>query len=139
MKGELCLIEVLDTSGLFNEYSLLLDGEIRGGDGFMCVYSVDDILSYEMVDFYMEKIRLIKPKAPVLLVSNKVDIKPENRKVNRAMEYALSRKYGGPPFQLSAKLRLGLEEAFSVIVISLQHAKEKKVEKKEKYKCCTIC
>lgn len=80
VNGESCLIEILDTSGLFSYYSILLEGKIWKGDGFMCVYSVDDLQSYEEIDIFMKKIRLIKPGAPILLVSNKIDIRPENRK-----------------------------------------------------------
>ena len=64
---EACLIDILDTAGLYNEYCSLLESNLRRGDGFLCVYSVEDMRSYEMVDYYISKITLTKPKAPIVL------------------------------------------------------------------------
>jgi GTPase KRas protein len=68
-----CLIDVTDTSG-FNRYAFLLESELRRADAFVCMYAVDDLSSYESMDGYIKKIRLIKPNAPIILVGNKIDL-----------------------------------------------------------------
>ena len=102
VNGESCLIELLDTSGLYNEYWLLLEDEILKGDGFLCVCSIENQQSLEMIEYYIKKIRLIKPEAPILLAVNKIDLGLEDRKVYREMQYAFSQKWG-PLFEMSAK------------------------------------
>lgn len=137
---ESILIDILDTAGLYSEYCTLLESNMRRGEGFLCVYSVGDVQSYEMVDYYISKITLIKPKAPIVLVSNKCDIVPERRTVDLAMGHSLSEKYGIPLIETSAKLGLGIEKMFEVLIRYLQMNKNiRKEEKHHGHHCCTIC
>ena len=118
--GEDCLVEIIDTSGLFNEFEFFLEDEIRGGDAFVCVYAVDDFTSYEMIEHYVKKIELIKPGAPILMVCNKCDLPHNARKVDVNMSHTLSIKLGIPLLGASAKDGSGVQEVFSRLVRQLR-------------------
>ena len=47
----LCVLNILDTSGQ-EEYSAMQDQYWRTGDGFMCVFAIDNDKSYEIMELY---------------------------------------------------------------------------------------
>ena len=130
-----CLVEVTDTSG-FDGYEFLLESAIRNGDVFICMYAMDHHASFETMDKYIRRVKLIKPKAPILLVCNKIDLQSESSTVNINMGYSLAQQFQIPILPASAKLGIGVEEAFVHLVLQLQE--NKSVEKDHK-QCCIIC
>ena len=108
----------------------------------LCAYSVDDIQSCELIENYLLNIHLIKPHAPVVLVSTKCDSLPEKWKVSLTMGQYLSARHGFPLVETSAKIGLGIEASFAIIISQLRHIKEVKTKQKEhgtKQQCCAIC
>lgn len=67
------LISVLDTAGQ-EEFSAMREQYMRNGRGFLLVYSVTDVRSFEEAPKLFEQVLRVKDKTeyPVLLVANKV-------------------------------------------------------------------
>lgn len=129
--GESCLLNIVDTSG---ENCVLLEQEVKCGDAFICAY---DIQSYELTENYLLKIHLIKPHAPVVLVSTKCDLLPEKWKVSCTMGQYLSARHG---IETSGKTGLGIDDSFALVISQLRRLKEVKTKPNgTKQQCCSIC
>ena len=57
--GETCLLDILDTAGQ-EEYSAMRDQYMRTGEGFLCVFAVDNMKSFEDIESYRRQIRRVK-------------------------------------------------------------------------------
>lgn len=57
--GETCLLDILDTAGQ-EEYSAMRDQYMRTGEGFLCVFAIDNIKSFEDIESYRGQIRRVK-------------------------------------------------------------------------------
>ncbi len=77
-----CLLDITDTSGLYQVYGFLLESEMRHGDAFICMFAVNDRMSHELTGDLIKKLKLIKPEAPIVLVGNKCDIPQQSRQVD---------------------------------------------------------
>ena len=53
--GETCLLDILDTAGQ-EEYSAMRDQYMRTGEGFLCVFAVNNIKSFEDIKQYREQV-----------------------------------------------------------------------------------
>ena len=104
-------------------------------------YSVDDVQSYELIDSYLLKIQLIKPHAPVVLVSTKCDLLSEKWKVSDTMGRYLSARYGLPLIETSAKTEVGIVDTFALVITKLRYLKEitSQMEHETNRHCCSIC
>uniref|UniRef100_A0A671SAI3 Zgc:55558 n=1 Tax=Sinocyclocheilus anshuiensis TaxID=1608454 RepID=A0A671SAI3_9TELE len=51
--GETCLLDILDTAGQ-EEYSAMRDQYMRTGEGFLCVFAINNAKSFEDVHLYRE-------------------------------------------------------------------------------------
>lgn len=49
--GETCLLDILDTAGQ-EEYSAMRDQYMRTGEGFLCVFAINNSKSFEDVHLY---------------------------------------------------------------------------------------
>ena len=54
--GETCLLDILDTAGQ-EEYSAMRDQYMRTGEGFLCVFAIDNMKSFEDIESYRGQIR----------------------------------------------------------------------------------
>ena len=57
--GETCLLDVMDTAGQ-EEYSAMRNQYMRTGEGFMLVFSIDNMKSFEDIESYVQQIRRVK-------------------------------------------------------------------------------
>ena len=57
--GETCLLDVMDTAGQ-EEYSAMRNQYIRTGEGFLLVFSIDNMKSFEDIESYVQQIRRVK-------------------------------------------------------------------------------
>jgi len=137
--GETCLLDILDTAGQ-EEYSAMRDQYMRTGEGFLCVFAVNNSKSFEDIKQYREQIKRVKDceDVPMVLVGNKIDLPARNVDLKEAQKTA--DEYGIPFVQTSAKTRQGVEEAFYTLVREIRNYKEKvkktkKDKKKRKQKC----
>lgn len=49
--GETCLLDILDTAGQ-EEYSAMRDQYMRTGEGFLCVFAINNTKSFEDIHQY---------------------------------------------------------------------------------------
>ncbi|XP_046500012.1 ras-like protein 1 [Equus quagga] len=57
--GETCLLDILDTAGQ-EECSALRDQYMRTGEGFLCVFAINNTKSFEDIHQYREQIKQVK-------------------------------------------------------------------------------
>lgn len=106
--GSECQIDILD----MEDYAGIRDGYIRGGEGFMCVFSLTDAASFRaMDDFYEEILRVHEDQAPMMLVANKCDMTAA-RRVSTADAQAKAARWHAPYIECSAKTKENVEKAF---------------------------
>ncbi|XP_035309618.1 GTPase KRas-like isoform X2 [Cricetulus griseus] len=141
--GETCLLDILDTAGQ-EEYSAMRDQYMRTGEGFLCVFAMNNTKSFEAIHHYREQIKRAKDSedVPMVLVGNKCDLPSRTVDTNQAQDLAGS--YGIPFIETSAKTRQRVEDAFYTLVREIRNHKEKmskdgkKKKKKSKTKCITM-
>lgn len=104
---------MLDTAGQ-EEFSAMREQYMRKGDGFLLVYSVTDMQSYENVRHFHTQILRVKDRDsyPMLLAANKVDL-VHVRVVSEEAGRDLARAIGAPYIETSAKEPpLNIDRAF---------------------------
>ena len=57
--GQTCVLDILDTAGQ-EVYSAMKDQYVRTGEGFLIVFAIDDMKSFEDIDCYRGQIRRVK-------------------------------------------------------------------------------
>ncbi|KAI8494238.1 PREDICTED: GTPase HRas-like isoform X2 [Branchiostoma belcheri] len=140
--GETCLLDILDTAGQ-EEYSAMRDQYMRTGEGFLCVFAINNDKSFEDIAMYREQIKRVKDsdEVPIVLVGNKCDLPA--RTVENKQAFALAKSYGVPYVETSAKTRMGVDDAFYTLVREIRAYKERQgkagKKKKKNFKSrCTI-
>ncbi|OAF67731.1 Ras-like protein [Intoshia linei] len=130
-----CILDILDTAGQ-EEYSAMRDTYMRTGQGFLCVFAVDDIKSFQDISDFRNQIVRVKDTddVPMILVGNKIDL--ESRNIDNDKGEKLADLFGMKYIPTSAKTGENVHEAFFNVVreIRIQIA-EKKMMKKGK---CTV-
>ncbi|KAK2867504.1 hypothetical protein Q8A67_025621 [Cirrhinus molitorella] len=124
--GETCLLDILDTAGQ-EEYSAMRDQYMRTGEGFLCVFAINNTKSFEDIHQYREQIKRVKDSddVPMVLVGNKCDLPARTVDTRQAQE--LARSYGIPFIETSAKTRQGVEDAFYTLVREIRQHKMRKL------------
>jgi len=109
------MLDILDTAGQ-EDYSVMRDQYIRTGQGFILVFSVASLTSFQAVTSFYERIMQVKEcdVVPMVIVGNKVDM--PNRAVTTKQGQDLAEKFSVPYIETSAKTRLNVEEAFYMLV-----------------------
>lgn len=103
------------------------DQYMRTGEGFLCVFAVNNATSYEDILQYRSQIKRVKDADEVpmirgfifysyicLVVGNKVDLPDRYIQTNVAKSLATS--YNIPYIETSAKTRQGVDDAFYTLV-----------------------
>ncbi|XP_074124263.1 ras-like protein [Sminthopsis crassicaudata] len=143
---EPCQLDILDTTGV-EEYYPLRDQAMRWGEGFLLVYAVNDLCSFENVNFLWQHLRRLKGTnhVPMVLVANKVDV--TDRLVDTTVGQEVARNFGVPYVETSAKTRQGVEQAFHELVREIRRVRAEEelknlpnIEQRKAcgLKCCTI-
>ncbi|GAA5808559.1 Ras-like protein 3 [Mucor flavus] len=143
--GECALLDILDTAGQ-EEYSAMREQYMRNGEGFVLVYSITSIRSFEQVQKLYEQIARVKDldSFPVILIGNKCDIE-RDRQVLMQDGKALAKYYGCQFLETSAKQRIRIEETFYGIVREIRRLNEEKQgknylnESDQELGCCHGC
>eukprot|EP00051_Salpingoeca_urceolata_P026428 m.477268 g.477268 ORF g.477268 m.477268 type:complete len:196 (+) comp20797_c0_seq1:403-990(+) len=113
---EVALLDILDTAGQ-EEYSAMREQYMRTGEGFLLVFSITDVTSFEEIDQFHQQILRVKDKDhfPMILVGNKCDLTNE-RAVQTKKGQELAKSMGIQYLETSAKSRLNVELAFYELV-----------------------
>jgi len=108
------MLEVFDTEGQ-EEYTALRDQWIRGGKGFVLVYSIASRSSFARVKRFHHQVQRVKesasygrPPVPIMLVGNQSDRVTE-REVATSEGYALARELGCEFVEASEKNGINVE------------------------------
>jgi len=115
--GQWLVLDVLDTAGQ-EEYSAMREQYMRTGQGFMLVYSVTDVKSFEFVRKLYQQVLRVKDvqQYPVLLVANKIDL-INARCVTKEQGQELADQLQIPYIETSAKNPpINVENAFHELV-----------------------
>eukprot|EP01098_Paradermamoeba_levis_P005933 TRINITY_DN2472_c0_g1_i2.p1 TRINITY_DN2472_c0_g1~~TRINITY_DN2472_c0_g1_i2.p1 ORF type:complete len:194 (-),score=49.80 TRINITY_DN2472_c0_g1_i2:78-659(-) len=115
--GAACMLDIMDTAGQ-EEYSALRDQYMKTGQGFILVYSITSITSFEAAAKLRTQILRIKEDnqdVPIMLVANKADLE-EERAVSRDEGKNLAAKWSTGFLEASAKTNTNVNEIFYELV-----------------------
>eukprot|EP00042_Codosiga_hollandica_P054603 m.741892 g.741892 ORF g.741892 m.741892 type:complete len:192 (-) comp58944_c0_seq2:159-734(-) len=115
--GSECTVDILDTAGQ-EDYSAVRDNYFRSGEGFLCVFALDNRDSFESTaDLRETVLRVHESKAniPFILIGNKADLSTQ-RKVTREEAEARARQWSVPYLETSAKTKTNVDTAFLDLV-----------------------
>ncbi|KAB0395186.1 hypothetical protein E2I00_000596 [Balaenoptera physalus] len=109
------------------EYSAMRDQYMRTGEGFLCVFAINNSKSFADINLYREQIKRVKDSddVPMVLVGNKCDL--PTRTVDTKQAHELAKSYGIPFIETSAKTRQGVEDAFYTLVREIRQYRMKKL------------
>ncbi|EAQ86543.1 conserved hypothetical protein [Chaetomium globosum CBS 148.51] len=116
-KGQEFATEIVDTAGQ-DEYSILNSKHFIGIHGYMLVYSVSSLQSFEMVQVIRDKIlnHLGTETVPICIVGNKCDLRPEQRQVTAEEGKALADKHGCAWTEASARYNENVAKSFELLI-----------------------
>ncbi|KAH3756531.1 small GTPase superfamily [Pelomyxa schiedti] len=111
-----CVLHILDTAGQ-EEYSALRDRFIRNGQGFLLVFSMAALQTFQDLPQLHTKLLQVKDvdSVPFILAGNKIDL-ADQLEVTQADAVAFAAKYGMPFFATSAKNRINVDQVFVQLV-----------------------
>ena len=127
-----------DTAGQERFHSLS-SGTIKNSQGIIICFALNDKQSFENVVLWLEDVRNVSEKIPIVLFGNKCDLVDE-RKVTKEEIDRFIKKNDLVYFETSAKEKINLEEGFQKIfedayaTVVEQNAKFELLRKKEKEK-----
>lgn len=131
--GHVGILDVLDTAGqvspsLLNytpsplissqdEFTAMREQYMRGGEGFILVYTVTEKRSFQEIRRFKEMIDRVRnyEKVPIVIAANKKDLE-HKRQVSTKEGELMAKEFGCPFFETSAALRHNVDEAFEEIV-----------------------
>ncbi|KAI1138946.1 rheb small monomeric GTPase RhbA [Hypoxylon sp. FL0543] len=122
-KGQDYATEIVDTAGQ-DEYSILNSKHFIGIHGYMLVYSVSSLPSFEMVRVIREKIlnHLGTDWVPIVIVGNKSDLRPEQRQVSQDDGKKLSEEFNCAWTEASARYNENVAKAFELLIAQVEKA-----------------
>jgi len=119
------LLDIMDTAGQ-EEYAALRGQYIKGGDGFLLIYSIEEKASFDALHKIRTQILRIKESAqdiPMLLLGNKCDL--PNRAVTVEEGTDLSNKWRCVFKEASAKTNANIDTAFFDLVRKIDEWRNK--------------
>jgi len=138
--GSICILDILDTAGQ-EEYSAMREHYMRTGEGFLCIFAVTSLKSFQEIDTFRTQALRVKDteSVPMVLVGNKVDLPKRDVSTKDGNEKA--QQFAIPYVETSAKTKQGVEEAFFTLVREIiadrrrQESQKKSDSKKSKFRC----
>merc|ERR1712130_369167 len=131
------LLEIYDTAGQ-EEFSTMRDEYYRTGDGFLLVYNIESMLSYN--DLQEQYKTLLKarqvvnedaPPPPIVIAGNKCDM-DHLRQVSIADGKALAKEWNCPFYETSAKVPINNVVIFEEIVREIEKYRGKHPQRNKK-------
>lgn len=121
IKNQDYALEIVDTAGQ-DEYTILNSKHFIGIHGYMLVYSVSSMQSFEMITVIREKIlnHLGTDKVPICIVGNKSDLRPEQRQVSTEDGKKLAERFGCAYTEASARYDVHVAKAFEMLIDEIE-------------------
>ncbi|NXK91400.1 RAB10 protein, partial [Formicarius rufipectus] len=108
------MISFRDTAGQ-ERFHTLSTSYFRGAQGFVLVYDITNLKSFQSITMWMEDIyEKAGDEVDVILLGNKCD-KESERVVPKEKGEKIAWEYGIPFFETSAKDNVNIEHAFSIL------------------------
>ncbi|KAL2753933.1 hypothetical protein ACRALDRAFT_2043059 [Sodiomyces alcalophilus JCM 7366] len=122
-KGQDFATEIIDTAGQ-DEYSILNSKHFIGIHGYMLVYSVSSLASFEMVQVIRDKIlnHLGTDSVPIVIVGNKSDLRPDQRQVSAEEGKKVADKFQCGWTEASARYNENVSKAFELLIAEIEKA-----------------
>ncbi|KYK58532.1 rheb small monomeric GTPase RhbA [Drechmeria coniospora] len=119
--GQDYLTEIVDTAGQ-DEYSILNSKHFIGIHGYMLVYSVSSLPSFEIVQVIREKIlnHLGTESVPIVIVGNKSDLRPDQRQVSAEEGKKVAEKFHCGWTEASARYNENVARAFELLIAQIE-------------------
>ena len=116
--GQICMLDILDYCGEMDEFSAIREQYMRAAQGYVIVYSIADLDSFESISYYYDQIIHTKGtrNVPIILIGNKCDLEEEKRQVAREQGEELARQLNCPFFETSAKENICIDDTFPEVV-----------------------
>ena len=117
--GQDCLLSIRDTCGQPTAGDR--DAYMNEGEGFLCVYSLTNSDSLELLKCLGDKILQVKDEDffPMVVVGNKSDLE-DSRQVDEIRGRDLAKLYRAPFFETTALQRINVDEAFHDLVRTIR-------------------
>ncbi|OWF48347.1 ras-related protein Rap-2c-like [Mizuhopecten yessoensis] len=127
------VLEILDTAGT-EQFASMRDLYIKNGQGFVIVYSITSLQTFQDIKSMKEQIMRVKgiENIPMILVGNKADLEHQ-REVPSKEGATLAQIWGCPFLETSAKNTQNVNEVFIEIVREMNTSPVK-----ESNGCCCI-
>jgi GTPase KRas protein len=129
--GEEAVLDIFDTAGQ-EDFSAVRDQYIRKGEGFLCVYAINQESTFDEVPLLHEHICKVKEvkEIPFFLAGNKCDLE-DSRQVSTERGRKLAEKLNCPFLETSAKTRQNVCEAFETLVREVRKYRSKKAQEEQ--------
>ena len=100
--GEECVLDIVDTAGQ-DDFVAIRESYYEQGEGFICVFDITELTTFTAVEGFHRSILRIKDTSnvPFLLVGNKCDVDPSQRKVSEQQAMDLATKLGNSKYNRS--------------------------------------
>jgi Ras family protein len=120
-KGQDFATEIVDTAGQ-DEYSILNSKHFIGIHGYMLVYSISSLPSFEMVKTIRDKIlnHLGTDWVPIVIVGNKSDLRPEQRQVSQEDGRRAAEEFNCGWTEGSARYNENVAKAFEILIAQIE-------------------
>ncbi|KAH7643609.1 ras-related protein Ral-A [Dermatophagoides farinae] len=117
-------IDILDTAGQ-EDYAAIRDNYFRSGEGFLCVFSISEMESFDAIHEFREQILRVKndDKVPFILVANKFDLDQNQHRVSMDKAQELANSWNVPLYQTSAKTKFNVQEVFFALLRDIHQRK----------------
>jgi len=132
-------LEILDTAGQ-EEYAAMRHVYMREGDGFIIVYDISKISSFNQIESIRESIWMgkdYKQDVPLVLCGNKTDLN-HRRQVSYHEGYLLAQKFKCKFIECSAKEAYNIEELWFTLIREIESQRCPKPKLKIYYKCIIL-
>ena len=111
---------------------------IKNGDGFLLIFAVDDLNTYEDIPNIHNTVLNVKKTEtfPMVIVGNKIDLK--NREITEEQGFELGKNYSVPYMETSALSNTNIQEVFFQCVREIRKFQNSSQSPSQKKKGCLI-
>ena len=104
---------IWDTAGQERFHSIAISS-VKNSQGIILVFDITNRKSFEDLNMWIDDINNATDKVSIILFGNKCDL--QNRKISKEEAEKFAKKNNIPYIETSAKLKLNINEAFSIVV-----------------------
>jgi len=121
--GKQVKLDILDTAGQ-DDFEAIRETYMRQGNGFIIVFALNDVASYDAIDRFQKDIRLTSGKEdiPIVACGNKCDLPDRTVDQAEAQQYFQTVKI--PYYETSAFKDINVEESFLAVTRLMRKANQ---------------